>query len=416
MSTTTRSHSTVGEVRAARVVDRVRRGLGRGIREDASDLDRQKRIGCRFVGSGLLAFCAVMIPVAMMRADLTASWWTPVSLLLVVVPAALLVASTFRTVPRALLGLVCACALGYLAATLLWFPAWLGEPDEEARWAVWLLQFPSVPSFGLVVMLRTGLAVTNLVVATFAVHAANQIARYGELRPVELLSVPLSAALAGVFLAVALAAVRNVRALDARHPAVLAMTARAAAGAAQEAERSRFAALIHDHVIATLLAVREGPPDPRLAEQAASAIGELDRSTVRPPEVTARAFASRIEETVASTSGLASCPRVTSSPAASYPAQVVEDMVDCVAEATRNCVRHAGPGSCCEVTAEFGDGFAKVTVVDDGVGFDPDVADPRRFGIAVGIRARMAGLPGGGAEVESAPGQGTVVTVEWRRP
>ncbi|MBM7277021.1 ATP-binding protein [Gordonia rubripertincta] len=416
MSTTTRSHSNVGEVRAERVVDRVRRGLGRGIREDASDLDRQKRIGCRFVGSGLLAFCAVMVPVAMMRADLAASWWTPVSLLLVVVPAALLVASTFLTVPRALLGLVCACALGYLAATLLWFPAWLGEPDEEARWAVWLLQFPSVPSFGLVVMLRTGLAVTNLVVATFAVHAANQIARYGELRPVELLSVPLSAALAGVFLAVALAAVRNVRALDARHPAVLAMTARAAAGAAQEAERSRFAALIHDHVIATLLAVREGPPDPRLVEQAASALDELDRSTVPPSEVTARTFASRIEETVASASGLASCAHVISSPSASYPTQVVEDMVDSVAEATRNCVRHAGPDSRCEVTAEFGDGLAKVTVVDDGVGFDPAVADPGRFGIAVGIRARMAGLPGGGAEVESAPGQGTVVTVEWRRP
>ncbi|MCK8612918.1 sensor histidine kinase [Gordonia sp. C13] len=416
MSTTTRSHSTVGAVRAARVVDRVRRGLGRGIREDSSDLDRQKRIGCRFVGSGLLAFAAVMIPVAVMRADLAASWWTPVSFLLVVVPAVLLVASTFLTVPRALLGLVCACALGYLAATLLWFPAWLGEPDEEARWAVWLLQFPSVPSFGLVVMLRTGLAVTNLVVATFAVHAANQIARYGELRPVELLSVPLSAALAGVFLAVALAAVRNVRALDARHPAVLAMTARAAAGAAQEAERSRFAALIHDHVIATLLAVREGPPDPRLAEQAASAIDELDRSTVPPSEVTARRFASRIEETVASTSGLASCAHVISSPAASYPAQVAKNMVDCVAEATRNCVRHAGPHSHCVVTAEFGDGFARVTVVDDGVGFDPDVVDPRRFGIAVGIRARMAGLPGGGAEVESAPGQGTVVTVEWRRP
>jgi signal transduction histidine kinase len=404
-----------GTDRIAELIDRLRRDLGRGIRDDVSDLDRQKRIGCRFVGSGLLAFCAVMFPVAIARADLAAAWWTPVSLVLVVLPAVLLVASTFLTVPRSLLTLVCACALGYLVATLLWFPAWLGAPDESARWAVWLLQFPSVPSFGLVVMLRTGLAVTNLVVATFAVHAANQLARYGELRPVELLSVPLSAALAGVFLAVALAAVRNVRTLDARHPAVLALTARAAAGAAQEAERSRFAALIHDHVIATLLAVREGPPDPRLAEQAASALDELDRSTVAPSEVTAQTFASRIEDAVASTNELASCAQTISSPAASYPTQVVEQTVNCVAEATRNCVRHAGPDSRCEVTAEFGDGFARVKVVDAGVGFDPAVVDPRRFGIAVGIRARMAGLPGGSAEIESAPGHGTIVTVEWRR-
>ncbi|AZZ81201.1 ATP-binding protein [Gordonia alkanivorans] len=416
MSAGTGVGSPVRPVKPERVVDRVRRGLGRGIREDASDLDRQKRIGCRFVGSGLLAFCAVMAPVAILRADLTAGWWTPVSLVLVVVPAALLVASTFLAVPRSLSALVCACALGYLIATLLWFPAWRGAPDEEARWAVWLLQFPSVPSFGLVVMLRPGLAVTNLVVATFAVHAANQIARYGELRPVELLSVPLSVALAGVFLAVALAAVRNVRALDERHPAVLAMTTRAAANAAQEAERSRFDALIHDHVIATLLAVRAGPPDPRLAAQAASALDELDRSTVPPSEVTARVFAFRTENTVVAMSDRASCTEVISSPAASYPAQVVEDMVDCVAEATRNWLRHAGAGSHCEVAAEFGDGFARVTVADDGVGFDPAVVDPRRFGIAVGIRARMAGLPGGSAEIDSAPGQGTVVAVEWRRP
>ncbi|MCZ0914465.1 ATP-binding protein [Gordonia amicalis] len=400
----------------ARAVDRVRRGLGRGIREDATDLDRQKRIGCRFVGSGLLAFCAVMVPVAIVRADLTASWWTPVSLALVAVPAVLLVSSTFLAVPRALLGLVCACALGYLVATLLWFPAWLGEPDETARWAVWLFQFPSVSSFGLVVMLRTGLAVTNLVVATFAVHVANQVARYGDVRPAELLSVPLSAALAGVFLAVASSAVRNVRALDERHPAVLAMTARAAATAAQEAERSRFDALIHDHVIATLLAVREGPPEPRLAAQAASALAELDRSTVPPSEFAAVTFASRTEDAVVEMSDRASCSHVISSPASTYPARVVEDMVDSVAEATRNWSRHGGTGSRCEVIAEFGDGFARVTVVDDGVGFDPALVDPRRFGIAVGIRARMAGLPGGRAEIESAPGEGAVVTVEWRRP
>ncbi|ETA04612.1 histidine kinase [Gordonia alkanivorans CGMCC 6845] len=400
----------------AELIDRLRRDLGRGIREDASDLDRQKRIGCRFVGSGLLAFCAVMFPVAIARADLAAAWWTPVSLVLVVLPATLLVASTFLTVPRALSTLVCACALGYLVATLLWFPAWLGEPDEEARWAVWLLQFPSVPSFGLVVTLRTGLAVTNLVVATFAVHAANQLARYGELRPVELLSVPLSAALAGVFLAVALAAVRNVRALDARHPAVLALTARAAANAAQEAERARFAALIHDHVIATLLAVREGPPDPRLAEQAASALDELDRSAEPPSEFTAAAFATRIDEAVADLGERGSCTHMIAAPSTTYPEHVVADVVDCVAEATRNRVRHAGPGSRCDVVAEFGEGAVRVIVTDDGVGFDPEAIDPGRFGIAVGIRARMAGLPGGRAQIDSAPGQGTVVTVEWRRP
>ncbi|MCZ4580563.1 hypothetical protein O4158_15955 [Gordonia amicalis] len=77
MNTATETGGPAGAVRVARVVERVRRGLGRGIREDASDLDRQKRIGCRFVGCGLLAFCAVMLPTALARADLAAGWWTP---------------------------------------------------------------------------------------------------------------------------------------------------------------------------------------------------------------------------------------------------------------------------------------------------------------------------------------------------
>lgn len=401
---------------AARVVERTREASGRGLRQDASDLDRQKRIGCRFVGSGLLAFCAVMFPVAIAGADLTAPWWTPVSLVLVVAPATLLVVSTFLTTPRALLWLACACCAGYLSAVLLWFSAWLGVPDESARWSVWLLQFPSVPSFGLVVVLRTGLALTNLVVATSAVHVANQIARYGTLRPIELLTVPLSVALAGVFVAVALAVIRNVRALDEWHPTRLANTARAAADAAQEVERSRFDALVHDHVIATLLAVREGPPDPRLAAQAASALDELDRSTALPSEVSAVTFTARIDEAVSAVSEHASCTRVFHSLPASFPAQVVEDLVNCVAEAIRNSVRHAGTGSKCHVTAELGDGSARVLIVDDGVGFDPASVDPGRFGIAFGIRARMAGLAGGRADIVSAPGQGTVVTVEWSRP
>ncbi|WP_307814788.1 ATP-binding protein [Gordonia sp. BP-119] len=391
----------------------LRQGMGGGRREDDSDLARQQRIGCRFVGCGLLLFCLLMVPVAIRHAEITDPWWTAVSFGLVATPAVFVVVSTLLPIPRHLDGLVIACACGYLVATSLWFPAWRGEPDDDARWAVWMLQFPSVPSFALVIMSRTRWALAALVVNTFLVHIANQIARYGEVRPLELLSAPLSIALAGVFLSVAFATVRNVRSLDDRHPELLRSAAATAADTAQEAERARFAALIHDRVIATLLAVQAGPPDPRLAAQARSALEELDRSRGTPTLLDAEGFAARIRAAALATSEAVRCYLVASGEWR-YSTEIVDVMADCVGEATRNWYRHAGAGSRCEVDGYFDAEHVRVIVADDGAGFDPSAVDPHRFGIAGGIHARMTRLTGGAATVSSAPGLGTVVTLDWR--
>ncbi|WP_237421603.1 hypothetical protein [Gordonia sp. SID5947] len=306
---------------------------------------------------------------------------------------------------------------GYLVATLLWFVAWRGVTDGPAHWAVWMVQFPSVPSIGLVLMSRTRWAITHLITATLAVHAANQIGRFGEIRPVALLSAPLTMALSGVFLAVAIATMANVRLLDSRRAEILASAATGAAEMAQEAERARFAAVIHDKVIASLLAVAPGRPDPRLAEQASSTLEELDRGDDHDVGVvSATQFAERVRASAASVSDDVRSELFVHDRSVSYPAEVVAALTESAGEAVRNWHRHAGADARCVVGGDFGDDAVRIAITDDGRGFDPEAVGPERYGIATGIRLRMASLPGGTAEIVSAPGRGTTVVVAWRRP
>jgi signal transduction histidine kinase len=80
-------------------------------------------------------------------------------------------------------------------------------------------------------------------------------------------------------------------------------------------------------------------------------------------------------------------------------------------EAVMNAVKHAG-ASAIEVTLEPAQDGARVTVRDDGKGFDPDEGPPEgHFGMKI-MRER-AQVAGGTFRVDSAPGQGTTVTAEF---
>ena len=78
-------------------------------------------------------------------------------------------------------------------------------------------------------------------------------------------------------------------------------------------------------------------------------------------------------------------------------------------EALNNVVRHSAASS---ARIDLTDADAVVlTVVDDGEGFDPVVVSPDRLGI-VSMRERAASV-GADFTMETAPGRGTVVTLEW---
>ncbi|GAA2905927.1 MULTISPECIES: sensor histidine kinase [Streptomyces] len=77
-------------------------------------------------------------------------------------------------------------------------------------------------------------------------------------------------------------------------------------------------------------------------------------------------------------------------------------------EALANARKHAGSSVTVGVSLAYGDDSLMVSVRDDGCGFDP-AAVRGGYGLA-GLRARAVEV-GGTAEVRSAPGDGTAVTV-----
>ena len=97
---------------------------------------------------------------------------------------------------------------------------------------------------------------------------------------------------------------------------------------------------------------------------------------------------------------------------------VYDAFIGAVREALANAARHAS-ATTVSVTATVtvtvtGNTGAAATVVvrDDGVGFDPRSVSAR-FGIDRAITASMS-LVGGTARIQSAPGNGAAVTLQWR--
>lgn len=91
----------------------------------------------------------------------------------------------------------------------------------------------------------------------------------------------------------------------------------------------------------------------------------------------------------------------------------LDALVAAIREATHNAARHAGVDEV-SVYVEVGPDRVEAFVRDRGRGFDLGAVGPGRLGIRESVLGRMA-RHGGRAEVHSAPGEGTEVTLEIGR-
>src|SRR5262249_52477314 len=95
------------------------------------------------------------------------------------------------------------------------------------------------------------------------------------------------------------------------------------------------------------------------------------------------------------------------------PADVADAFAGAVAEALENVVRYAGTQRAAIVLRDQ-DNVVRVTVADDGRGFEPALVSGLGFGLREDLEGRMAAARGSSV-VHSRPGAGTEVHLEWDR-
>ncbi|UQE74416.1 hypothetical protein MYK68_17095 [Gordonia sp. PP30] len=309
-----------------------------------------------------------------------------------------------------------ACAVE-LVLLLLWFAARTGRlADPDAINPVWVCTTATMACIGVAVTAGYRAAIAYATVLVTVMWAVLSYAHAGELLPAESYRAVVNGSLIGLFLAIVAASMKAARQVDDDRVRVLASAAADAAGAARAEERIRVDAVVRDEVIAVLRTVTGGRPAPVQRDQARRALGVLHGAErpERPEFVDAHTAHLRVREAVVA-HGDHIAVALDVDGADHYPLAVVEVLTEAVGEALGNSLRHAGEGASQAVVGYFSDDGIRLRVVDDGVGFAPDRVPADRLGIEIGIRARMASVPGGAAWVQSAPGEGAMVSIHWER-
>jgi signal transduction histidine kinase len=199
---------------------------------------------------------------------------------------------------------------------------------------------------------------------------------------------------------------------------------------ASEAERRRIARDLHDGVVQELAGTafalsgtaREPSLSPELRNELMGTSEALRRSLrqlrsllveIHPPGLNAAGLGAALEDLTAPASSAGITTSVTVRGVDGAPDHVVTLVWRVAQEAIRNAVRHANAS---ELTVQvLGDERqVRLTVRDDGVGFDPAAPVPDQ---SYGLRGLQSLVEDGGGrvEVESDPGAGTTVRMAVQR-
>ena len=197
-----------------------------------------------------------------------------------------------------------------------------------------------------------------------------------------------------------------------------------------EAERRRIARDLHDGVVQELAGTafalsgtaREASVPDGLREELRGSSESLRRSLrqlrsllveIHPPGLSAAGLGAALEDLTSSaaSAGIATSVSVTGVEGA--PDHVVTLVWRVAQEAIRNAVRHAHAAEL-SVEVRGDERQVRLTVRDDGVGFDPNGAVPGR---SYGLRGLQSLVEDGGGrvQVESSPGAGTTVRMAVER-
>lgn len=376
----------------------------------------------RFVGGGYFFYAVIVASDIGPGSRVLASWWTPLAILIVFVPGWLLFAVSFTPRLDRLTTTVLPlfCGAGYLVAIGTWWSAWSGG-HTTGNFGTWLVAFPGLAALSLVVTSWPWMSMVHLAVATTAVQIAHGLARPVELGPVSIPDIVWSIAFSALFVLAGIMAVRTGDLLDVSKERRVELARATAAQQAQEGERRLFDRLVHDKVLALMRNAHRANHDVRVREQASNLLRDwasmsTNEGSTHPVDSRQVLMVIRLAVADADPAVAVASPDPSSVSDASpvVPMRVANALAGAAGEAVRNARRHAGTDTVVEVTARLDAEPIRVTVNDDGAGFDVRAVSDGSLGIAKSIVARMDDV-GGCARVHSEPGGGTSVELVWPR-
>lgn len=400
--------------------NRLRRGLS--VKEDPATAayDRiMRRLGISIGMPGVI-FGSFELPEVSEQGRYAPMWWTVVALLLAFgwYPVIGVVAAVSG--PRAI-RFVSGCAAVSFLAALATIPFGLHMHTVDAT-TVWPYRMTPLAVTAAVLAWQTRLTVTYLLVAATSAAAATlyTLPAFTTQHVAEnfLRAVGLSA----LFVWCGTAATGAAARVDRESAIASRRAAAQAAAQARDRERSRFAALIHDAVLSTLLeASRAGTQSDVLQRQAERTLEQLDecRGAERDPDLLdARSAILFLRAAVQEINpGVRFATRTWPGyDDLRMPVHSASTIAAALTEAVRNSLRHAAvPGREVRrtVTATVSAGSIRIVFSDDGAGFDLAAVSADRLGLSMSILGRMRQLAGGSAFVESQLGEGTTVTLVW---
>ena len=197
--------------------------------------------------------------------------------------------------------------------------------------------------------------------------------------------------------------------------------AEAATADAVEKERVAVAALMHDSVLAALIAAervttpRERALAVSMAREALTRLANADRDSGEGPDepVALASVAQELDAAAAEFRVSVTAERAISDEAPPVPGRAATALVLAATQAIANAVQHADAAGL-SVRIEGTREGVTIRVRDTGEGFDPDDMADDRLGIRASIFARMAAVAGR-ADIHSGA-NGTVVLLTWEHP
>jgi signal transduction histidine kinase len=381
--------------------------------------ERVERVMAVSVAIGFLALGAQGFFASIGAPDVRPEWLLPLQLV-TFVPLVLMVISFFSGTAVKSFGYTFVVA--YLLVLAVWPAATMGS-HTDITFKPWIYFLVNVATVAAVIVMpfRAHLTITLVIPVLYGLVRMIE-ARFA---PDAWIAVTLDSSysliLGSVLLMVGWTFRTAASTIDERRARAVSSYAQAAAVNATERERVAVAALMHDSVLAALIAAeRADTPRERdlavsMAREALTRLANTDRDVGEGSDapVPAAAIVDGIRGVLSETGAQAEVRVELHPDTPAVPGRVARALVLAAAQAVSNAVEHAdGADLTISVAGRPAPEGIAITVADSGTGFDIASVPADRLGIRASILARVSAF-GGEAMVDSDE-TGTRITLIWK--